>query len=221
MPKNRIGIIVLAAGASLRMGTPKQLLKIAGVSLIRRAAQNALDSKCSPVVIVLGANADLIHRELEGLKVTLAVNRDWETGMSTSIRCGVEKLLAIAPGIGGAILMLADQPGVTGLVLENLTETFAQNNSGLVAARYSDQLGTPALFPRAYFDELQLLDGKGGAKSLLKKYRGHVMPIDLPEAAFDLDTPEDLRCFSFKQATASQLSQPHRSVDNRGLQNGR
>jgi molybdenum cofactor cytidylyltransferase len=221
MRENQIGIIVLAAGASVRMGTPKQLLKIAGVSLIRRAAQNAIDSKCRPVVIVLGANADLIRDELEGLEIQIAVNHDWEIGMSTSIRCGVKTLLTIAPETDGAILMLGDQPNVTGAALEKLTGIFAQNNSAIIAARYLNQLGTPVLFPRAYFGELLKLNGKGGAKNLLKKYGERALAIDLPEAALDLDTPEDLCCFSFKQATASQLSQRHPSNDSRGLQNGR
>jgi molybdenum cofactor cytidylyltransferase len=159
--------------------------------LIRRAAQNASDSKCQPVVIVLGANADLIRHELEGLKIQIAMNHDWEIGMSTSIHCGLKMLLKIVPETDGVILMLADQPNVTGTVLEKLTSSFAQNNSAIIAARYSDQLGTPVLFPRAYFDQLLQLDGKGGAKNLLKKYRERVLPIDLPEAVLDLDTPQD------------------------------
>lgn len=196
MIENRIGIIVLAGGASVRMGTPKQLLKIEGATLIRRAAQNAIDSKCRSVVVVLGANADLISPELEGLEVNLAVNRDWARGLSASIRCGLKTLLAMAPETDGVILMLADQPNVTGELLGKLIQARPPNDSGLVAARYGGAIGTPAFFPSAYFEELLQLKGKGGAQSLLKHYRESVWAIDLPEAAFDLDTPEDILYFN-------------------------
>src|SRR3954451_302285 len=85
--EERIGVVLLAAGASSRMGTPKQLLKIGGVSLIRRAAEQALDSGCQPVVVVLGAKAELIAPELNGLAITIAVNGEWKVGMSSSIHC--------------------------------------------------------------------------------------------------------------------------------------
>jgi molybdenum cofactor cytidylyltransferase len=203
MLEKHIGIIVLAAGASVRMGTPKQLLKIADVTMVRRAAQNAIDSQCRPVVMVLGSNADLIRPELDGLMINLAVNPEWEMGMSTSIRFGLKTLLAIAPETDAAILVLADQPALTGMALQKLTGAFAQNTSGLVVARYSGQLGTPALFAGVYFNELLNLDGKEGAKSLLRRHLERVLPIDLPEAALDLDTPEQFDCWVSKDTSRS------------------
>ena len=188
------GIIVLAAGASVRMGTPKQLLDIGGAPLIRRAAQAAIDSEGRPVVVVLGANAELIRPELDGLNVHVALNAEWSDGMSATIRCGLERLLTLAPETSGVVLMLADQPGVTGGSLRKLIRS--QEHSGLVAARYDDVLGTPALFPRAYFDELLQLDGQSGARSLIGHHLDRVLAVDLPEAALDLDTPEDLAAFS-------------------------
>jgi molybdenum cofactor cytidylyltransferase len=191
----RIGIIVLAAGASIRMGTPKQLLKIEGISLIRRAAENALGCGCGPVVVVLGANANLIALELNGLAVEIAFNSDWDSGMSSSIRCGLNTLLATRPQMEAVILSVGDQPRVTGTLLAKLTTAHQQCGSQLVAASYSGHVGTPALFSRNYFDELLKVEGQGGAKRILQRHADKVLPVDLPEAAFDLDTPLEFAHF--------------------------
>ncbi len=210
-----IGIVMLAAGASIRMGTPKQLLKIEGTSLIRRAAEHALDSACRPVVAVLGANADLIAPELNGLAIEVAVNHDWKMGISSSIRCGLKTLLAASSEIQGVILFLADQPNVTGTSLRKLTTAHGQSVSELLAASYSGHLGTPALFSRFYFDELLQIEGQGGAKNLLERYATQVLPIDFPEAAFDLDTPQDLADFAHgKHEEAKRLAQQRPSTEN-------
>lgn len=207
MLEHRTGIIVLAAGASVRMGTPKQLLEVGGVSLVQRAAQAAIDSECHPVVVVLGANTELIRPELEGLAINVVVNLEWSAGMSASIRCGLNKLLTLAHEIEGVVLMLADQPEVTGEALRKLTG--ARKTSGLVAARYHGVLGTPAFFSREHFDELLQLDGQSGARSLIERHRARVLAVDLPEAARDLDTPEDLAAFENVLGSGWKLA-PHR-----------
>ena len=194
--EERIGIVLLAAGASTRMGTPKQLLNLGGVSLIRRAAEQALDSGCHPAVVVLGANADLIAPELDDLAIQVAVNRDWKVGMSSSIRCGLKKLLTIDSQVQTVILFLADQPNVTGIALRRLTTAHVQSGFGLVAASYSGRIGTPALFSRFYFNDILELEGQGGAKNLLERHAPCVLPIEFPEAACDLDTPEDVAVFA-------------------------
>ena len=195
-PSGDFGIVVLAAGASVRMGTPKQLLKIEGVSLIRRSVEHALGSGCGPVVAVLGASADLIAPALSGLEIHIAVNHDWKMGISSSIRCGLRSLLTVNSQVEGVILFLADQPNVTGASLRKLTEARLRRSSELVAASYSGHIGTPALFSRSYFNELLQLEGQGGAKNLLERHAARVLSIDFPEAAFDLDTPQDFSDFA-------------------------
>ncbi|MDB6025030.1 MAG: putative MobA-like protein [Verrucomicrobiales bacterium] len=194
-----IGIAVLAAGASTRMGTPKQLLKIKGVSLIRRAAEHALDSGCRPVVVVLGANAELIAPELNGLGIKISVNADWKMGISSSIRCGLKMLLGVHPQTQSVILFLADQPHVNGRSLRKLIAAHVESGCGLVTASYSSRMGTPALFSRVYFNELLEMEGQGGAKSLLERHASLVFEVGLPEAACDLDTPQDLADFTSVQ----------------------
>ena len=204
----KVGIVLLAAGASSRMGTPKQLLKLQGVSLVRRAAGHALDSGCEPVVVVLGANAEMIASELNGLAVSIAVNREWAAGMSSSIRCGLQALLALDPHLKAVILFLGDQPNVTRNSLQRLTTAHVQSGSALVAASYSGRIGTPAFFSRVFFDELSQLDGQGGAKSFLERHAAGVLAIDIPEAAWDLDTPEDVANFGNGQELSLQVRHP-------------
>src|ERR1700733_14472925 len=112
MHRYQTGIIVLAAGASTRMGAPKQLIKIEGDSMIRRAIKAATDSGARPVVVVLGANANLIKAELNDLDFMLAINSQWQAGMATSIRAGLNAVLRATPHVEGVIIMPADQPKV-------------------------------------------------------------------------------------------------------------
>lgn len=206
MCEPHVGIIVLAAGASHRMGTPKQLISLQGLSLIQRAAKTAIDSTCHPIVIVLGANADLIQPELlHLLGVRIAINNRWAAGMATSIRCGLTTLLTAAPQIDGVILMAADQPDVTGDSVQRLLHAYRRLDSGPVAAHFNDVLGTPALFSRQYFAELLQLEGQEGARSLLVRHRERVRAIELPEAARDLDTPKDVIAFLAQDSSASEF----------------
>lgn len=187
---NNIGVIVLAAGASRRMGTPKQLLRVSGNSLIRRAAQTALESNCKPVVIVLGANLDLIEPELADLILKIAVNEQWDSGVSSSIRCGLKKAMEETPKLSGVILMLADQPFLTAESLQQLIAVHMEMPANIVAAQYPNGFGTPALFPKKYFEELLQLEGKAGAKNLLHRHESELIAVAIPQIEFDLDTPD-------------------------------
>src|ERR1041384_940582 len=117
----KIGIIVLAAGASSRMGSPKQLLPFRGQTLIRRAAEAALASSCDRVAVVIGSHASQMRRELEDLPVSVVENQNWQTGMSSSIRAGLDDLHV--DDLDGALIMLCDQPFVTADILNNLVAT--------------------------------------------------------------------------------------------------
>ena len=194
---NAVGVIVLAAGASRRMNEPKQLLTVDGKTLLRRAVETAIESVCRPVVVVLGANFEQTKAEIEDLKVEIVFNDDWQAGLSSSIRTGIENLLSSAPEIAAAVVTLADQSLVTAQHINLFAEKFEQSKNAVVAARYDETIGVPALFSRAVFDRLKTLSGDKGAKMIIEEYRAALVTIDLPEAAFDIDTPQDFANLNF------------------------
>ncbi|HEY8560045.1 MAG TPA: nucleotidyltransferase family protein [Pyrinomonadaceae bacterium] len=188
---DRIGIVVLAAGGSTRMKQPKQLIRFGGKTLLRRAAQTAVASVYQPVVVVLGANFEKTKTEIEDLPVEIVYNRDWEGGLGASLKTGVEKLLEIAPAAAAVVIALADQPFVTAEHLNLLAANFERLKTPIVAAAYDETRGVPALFSREVFDDLCRLSEDKGAKVVIEKHRAALSTIELPEAAFDLDTPQD------------------------------
>jgi molybdenum cofactor cytidylyltransferase len=186
-----VGAVVLAAGASSRMGRPKQTLQYRGESLLRRAALAALDSGCRPVVVVTGAHADLSRRELGGLDVLEVLNPLWETGMASSIRAGLEGLLGAAPAAAAAVLMLCDQPHVTADLISRLVAAHRATQRPVVASAYGGTYGVPALFASALFTELALLEGTAGAKQVIKSHASQAHFLPFPSGDVDVDTPAD------------------------------
>ena len=190
MSNDRIAIILLAAGASVRLGKPKQLLQFQGESLLRRSAKIAL-AVSTQVVVTLGANVEIIRREIEDLPVEIAENKDWKNGMSSSIKCGLEKLLSNAVDLQAIIVMVCDQPFADEKLLLKIIAEYKKTNYLIVACQYEDTLGVPALFRKNLFSELLALDSKIGAKQLIKKYQTHTASISFPRGAFDIDTQAD------------------------------
>jgi molybdenum cofactor cytidylyltransferase len=186
-----IGVIVLAAGASRRMNEPKQLLEFEGKTLLRRTVETAVESIYKPVVVVLGANFERMKPEIEDLPVDIYFNESWQSGLSSSIKIGLENLLKIAPDSAASVMMLADQPLITANHINLFAEKFFQTKSSIIAAEYGETRGVPALFSRAIFEDFSHLSGDKGAKLIIEKYRENLSTINLPEAAFDIDTPQD------------------------------
>ena len=197
-----VGAVVLAAGSSSRMGSPKQTLSYRGVSLLRRAALAALGAGLSPVVVVTGANAEPSGRELVGLDVREVFNPLWETGMASSIRAGVEALISADPGADAAVLMLCDQPHVTADVISRLVAAHRSTGSPLVASAYGGGFGAPALFGRTLFAELTRLEGAAGAKQVIKRHAAGAHFLPFPNGEVDVDTPDD-----FTRLTAQDIEQ--------------
>lgn len=205
----RIGIIILAAGASSRMGAPKQLLEFRGETLLRRAVRAALETECRPVVVVLGANACLLKEEIDVKGAHAIVNQSWAEGMSSSVRCGLAALEAESPNeIEAAVFMLCDQPFVTGSVIRRLVDAYSAERALLVASEYEagveKTLGVPALFSRTLFPELMALRGAEGARRVIASHRQEAAVVAVPEAAFDIDTPKDYRALRDKASSDSE-----------------
>ncbi len=189
-------MIILAAGESTRLGRPKQLVPFAGRSLLRHAAATALASVCRPVAVVLGAHADRLEAELTGLSVTIVKNSSWETGLSSSIRAGLEAL-SVRGGDGGAgevgslVIMLCDQPLVSRELLDRLVEVHGLTGRGIVASEYGGTVGVPALFGREYYAELGALTGDQGAKGIVARHAAEVERVPFPKGGLDIDKEED------------------------------
>lgn len=189
----RTGVVVLAAGASTRLGvgsTPKQLLVYGGLTLVRRAAETALASVCRPVVVVLGANAVSVGAEL-ALPVIVTRNREWETGMASSLRAGLEAVLAADADVDGVVVMLCDQPFVNAELIDTLIERRRETRKTIVAAQYSDARGVPALFACELFAEIGRLSGQEGARQIIRNHPDDTAIVPFAEAAIDIDTQQD------------------------------
>ncbi|MCC9136951.1 NTP transferase domain-containing protein [Pontibacter silvestris] len=186
-----IGIIVLAAGASTRLGEPKQKVQFQGKSLLQHAVQVALNSDGKPVVVVLGANAEAVRPEVAQEPVQLIINPEWQEGMSASIRTGLSALQKMHAGVTGVILMLCDQPFVEPAILNKLIEANYATGKGIIACAYNKTLGAPVFFDKAFFPDLLSLKGQEGAKKLLFKHANAVASIPFPQGSIDIDTPAD------------------------------
>ncbi len=186
-----MGIVILAAGASARLGAPKQLLRLGGQSLLERATRTALASGCEPVVVVLGARADEIRQEIKGLAVQTVENTGWADGMGGSIRIGLRALLDQAPDLSAAIMILCDQPLLSSQHLIEMVRLYEESRAPLVTSEYGGRMGVPALFDRALFPQLLALQGPEGAKSVIRARRDRAMTLPFPEGELDVDTPAD------------------------------
>jgi molybdenum cofactor cytidylyltransferase len=200
--QSSIAIIILAAGASTRMGRPKQLLEYNGRSLIQHTVEVAKASVCHPIIVVLGAYAERIKPEIATLSVEAIENSFWHQGMSTSIRIGIETLNKSNCKAEAAILMLCDQLFVSPCLIERLIEVYRTTSAPIVASEYAQIIGVPALFDRTLFSQLTSLNGDAGARKIIQKYIRQVARVSFPEGIIDLDTPQD-----YSSAIAKVVSQ--------------
>jgi molybdenum cofactor cytidylyltransferase len=190
----KTGIILLAAGSSSRLGRAKQLIEVQGKKLIQKAIDEANKSQANCLVLVLGANADLIQTGFDITSTPFIVNPDWQQGMSSSMKAGLHFLME-KEEINQVLLMLCDQPFVEASLLDQLITTKETSGKGIVAAAYSNTLGVPVLFDRRYFEELLQLNGSEGAKKVIFNHQAEVHALDFPLGAVDLDTEEDINQF--------------------------
>jgi molybdenum cofactor cytidylyltransferase len=188
----KIGAIILAAGASRRLGRPKQLVSYEGEMLLTRVLRLAREACLAHTVVVLGAEYEAIAAAVDLSDVRVVRNEDWTQGIAGSIHAGLRVLEEVAPDADGALILTCDQPRLSVSHLRELVEKFdEQDGRDIAASEYAGGLGVPAIFPRKMFAELYALSGDKGARVLLKEARG-VMRVDFPGGEVDVDTPEDL-----------------------------
>jgi len=188
-PKNSLHAVVLAAGASTRFGSPKQLVRVAGRPLLHTAVTRAAEVVGNALTVILGAGAAQLAPLLKHSPGAVVVNQDWREGIASSIRVAVARLPATCAGV---MLVLADQAAVSADDLKRLAGTWRKQPQYIAAALYAGVCGAPAIFPRSTFRELAELRGDAGARQLLRRNADRIVRVPMPSAALDIDTPEDL-----------------------------
>ena len=193
-------IVILAAGASQRFGGIKALAAFRGRSLLQRAVDEYRGMPGCTLTVVLGANQREIESRCELATVKVVVNPEWREGMASSVRAAVA---AAEPDSGALLFVAVDQPLLTGDHLMSLRVAAGHNPEKMIAARYAAgacapgapkgwRIGIPALFPQVWWPQLSALEGDRGARSLLRR-AADVVTITIQEAAWDVDTRDDLQ----------------------------
>jgi molybdenum cofactor cytidylyltransferase len=189
----RIAAVVLAAGRSTRMGEANKLVaEVGGKPLVRIAAEQALASRASPVIVVSGYQREQVESALAGLDVRIAHNPDFAQGMGTSLRVGVAAVPADADGV---VVCLADMPQITSALIDQMIAAFDPEKSALVVVPTRDgKRGNPVLWSRRFFPDLMAIEGDVGARHLIATYAEAVteVPVSSNAAFLDVDTPETL-----------------------------
>lgn len=187
----RYAAVVLAAGASSRLGYPKQLILIEGESLLRRTIRLALEGGCAPVFVVLGFEAERMRRELDGLAATAVLNGVWREGMGSSLRRGAEVVAAVEPAPDGVLLLVCDQPQLSVEHLRTLLLHHAAGAAKITASEYGGKTGVPAVFAIELLPELLAAAGDQGARELIRRNPERVERVAWPGGEWDIDRPED------------------------------
>ena len=193
---NNIGIVILAAGSSSRLGKPKQLLQYDGKNLLQKAVDAAVNSNADTVVVVLGAKADSISNEIDKSKTHLVENKEWEEGMASSVRLGLSTLQKISPSTDAVIFMVCDQPHVSSVLINDLINTQKQTGKPIVTCNYGDAIGPPALFHKSLFPELMKLKGDVGARKVIQQHQDEVAAVSFSKGSIDIDTEDDYNALS-------------------------
>lgn len=181
-----ITAVVLAAGASTRMGMQKLLLDLGGEPLVRRTVRQVIDAGFDEVLVVVGSEHERTLAALDGLACRHAINADFASGMGSSFRTAVAAL----GGSAAAMFALADQPFVTAHDYRRLLDTYRTQAPGIVSVRYGDVTAPPHLFDGEFFPELAVLEH--GARPVLQRHRDRTIVLQFPaDLLLDVDTPED------------------------------
>ncbi len=188
--------ILLAAGRSSRMGQGqhKLLLPLGDRPVLLHVVETVLASQARPLVIVLGHQAEQVRTLLTPYEseLTTVENPDYQQGMSTSLRKGIETLMSSYPSVNGALIVLGDQPLMTSHILDSMIETKQNTGKRIITARYRGKRGNPTLFDASLFPELMEMTGDEGGRKVLERYRQEIATLDMDEDMpnYDVDTWE-------------------------------
>ena len=185
----RVGVLLLAAGSSTRMGKNKMLMEIDGETVLRRAATTAVAAGFDPIVVVTGHEREHAEAEVDGLGCETVFNADHGTGIHTSVRAGID---ALPDGIDAVVIMLADMPFVSADMLRELIAAYRGSDAPLVISRYGGEVpAPPMLYDRTLFGELRVMQQRCG-REVVRRHRDEAQALEWPiEALADIDTPDD------------------------------
>jgi len=179
--------VLLAAGISSRLGAPKQLLAYRGRPLLAHVVENLLASQVDEVIVVLGSKAEEVMVVLAGYPVKVVINREYNTGQSTSLKAG---LAALSGAVKAALFALGDQPLVSTQTIDLLIRNYRLAGGGIIAPYFNGNRGNPVLFDRKFFAEICSLSGDVGAREVLGRYPDSLVKVDVLDrgVVFDVDT---------------------------------
>jgi molybdenum cofactor cytidylyltransferase len=193
--KSNIGIVLLAAGSSSRMGRSKQLLIVNDKSLLSIATGAAASSKASRTVVVLAANEEAHHITVSKFPVDIIVNVFSQKGMGSSLKEGLNFLLKKDPAIGAVIILVCDQPMISSAHIDKIIDKYLQSGNPIIASKYDNTTGVPVLFDKSYFEKLLSLQDDQGAKKIVQENPADMDVVDFPGGEIDLDTIEEYNRF--------------------------
>jgi molybdenum cofactor cytidylyltransferase len=185
-------ILILAAGSSSRMKTPKQLLTYNNTTLLGHTIENATASEALKTYCVLGSNFEDIKDSIKDYNIKTIFNSEHKKGLSTSIVEGIKQIQF--EDFDAALVLLADQPKIDTYYINLLIETFNTNPKNIIASNYSDSYGVPAIFPKSVFRQLLKLKGDKGAKEFLNSGNIKIKALNNSNLT-DIDTPKDYKAF--------------------------
>lgn len=190
LKSNQISIILLAAGESSRLGSPKQLLEYHGKNLLQHTIDltQLLDID---TFVILGAFKEEILARVNGYEGKVVENMAWSEGLSSSIRCGLSGVLKTNPETEAVILVFCDQPFLTTEILREIVEKYHNSGQSIVHCSYGDVSGPPTLFHKSLFPYLMELKGGQGAKKVVGMFPDQVAYVDFPKGKLDIDTTAD------------------------------
>lgn len=184
--------IVLAAGESKRMGSPKMLLDFGGVTMLERVIENITNSKISDTIVVLGAERDKLTEIIERMPVSHCFNENYREGMLSSVKCGFRNVPADTDAV---LVFQGDQPFISPEVINSVIEKYLSSDFGLVMPVFNGKRGHPLLIDSRYFNEIELLDSSEGLRSLARRNSEDVLEVNTnqPGILRDFDTYAEYR----------------------------
>lgn len=183
-----IATLILAAGNSSRMGTPKQLLPAGKKTLLGVTIENVLLSKANNIYCILGANHKSISTAISKYNVDIILNSEYKSGLSSSIVAGIQHIKN--QNFDAVLILLGDQPLITDISINLMVETYQKHNKNIIASLYNTSPGVPAIIPKKYFNSLLKLEGDKGAKGFLQTQKGNVITLNNSNL-MDIDTKRD------------------------------